>query len=286
MKKTIYYLLFCALIFLLNAPALAADNSENGDVIIAGELYKPGISEEEQSRGMADTRITEGLTENERQMVYFDSLTSMLAALNAGRIDTADLPKCTAEYLAAQNSHYEPVYTFADNKLTLKTSFRIGVMEGRSDLLNNLNSAIAALAEKGILDELKTTYIDDLLEGKEPPPVPPLVITDTPTVRVVVTGDLPPLDYVSADGKAAGYNIALLTALSDVMNVNFELVLSDAGSRAAMLTSGKADAVFWMRNTDSFDSDGKLLKSYDETPEGIVLTDPYFADDQIHVVLK
>lgn len=61
------------------------------------------------------------------------------------------------------------------------------------------------------------------------------VIAGAKTVRVVVTGDLPPLDYVSMDGQPAGYNVALLSELSKVMNVNFELVTADAASRAAML---------------------------------------------------
>ena len=51
---------------------------------------------------------------------------------------------------------------------------------------------------------------------------------------------MPPLDYVSTDGSPVGFNVALLAALSEEMNVNFELVTSNACSRVSMLTSGNA----------------------------------------------
>ncbi len=287
MNKIIYGLLICTMILLtVFSAGIAAENGSDQKQILQGELYKPGITEKDQAE-KTDNYLQDAGTpgENPSQYVYFDSLTAMLAALNAGRIQLAFMPDCTAEYTAAQNDSYTVVSKFPLG-MKLKNAISIGVSDKNADLLKSFNDAIAKLLGNGVLDDLKAKYIDALLNGTEPDPVQLPVIDGVQTVRVVVTGDLPPLDYVSPDGQPAGYNVALLSELSKVMNVNFELVTADAASRTAMLSSGRADAIFWMRKTDLYTMDGTFVKTDDETPAGITISDAYYNSEVRVLVLK
>lgn len=83
--------------------------------------------------------------------------------------------------------------------------------------------------------------------GNEPETIAMPAIEGAETVKVAVTGCLPPMDYVAPDGTPAGYNTAVLAEISTRMNKNIELVQVDSLGRAAALASGAVDAVFWTR---------------------------------------
>ena len=102
-----------------------------------------------------------------------------------------------------------------------------------------------------------------------------------PTIKVAVTGDLPPLDYVSADGKPAGFNTAVLAEIGNRMLRNIELVDIDSGARAAALESNKVDVVFWAIVPIS-----EIIPSDSDKPAGVVLTEPYFKDKIVHLTYK
>ena len=69
------------------------------------------------------------------------------------------------------------------------------------------------------------------------------------TVKIAVTGALPPMDYVAADGTPAGFNTAVLAEIGQRTGKNIELVVVDSLGRAAALASGAVDAVFWTRTS-------------------------------------
>ena len=84
-----------------------------------------------------------------------------------------------------------------------------------------------------------------------------------------MTGDLPPLDYVSEDGSPAGFNTAILAEIAKRLGKNIEVVDIDSGARAAALSSGQIDVIFWV-----------------DKPEGVELSEPYFKDDVEHLQIK
>ena len=47
---------------------------------------------------------------------------------------------------------------------------------------------------------------------------------NAPTIKIAVTGDVPPIDYVAPDGKAAGFNVAILAEIGRKMKINIELM--------------------------------------------------------------
>ena len=89
-------------------------------------------------------------------------------------------------------------------------------------------------------------YIDNL-GGSDPEPITLPAIEGADTIRIAVTGDLPPMDMILEDGMPAGFNTAFLAKLSVLVGVNFELVSIESSARAVALSSGVVDALFWTR---------------------------------------
>ena len=131
---------------------------------------------------------------------------------------------------------------------------------------------------------LKAKYIDYAKDDLKPVAQHSAAITfekfpDAETVKIAITGDMPPLDYIAADGSAAGFNTALLAEIARRLKVNVELVSINAGARAAALSSGRADGVFFFWSNHSIDG------LYD-TPEGVEFTDPYYSYDTFMYIGK
>ena len=96
-----------------------------------------------------------------------------------------------------------------------------------------------------------------------------------------MTGDLPPLDLVLADGTPAGFNTAVLSEISKRINKNIELVTIESNARAAALTSGTVDVVFWVVTPEG----ESPLPANSDTPEGVALTHSYYQDVVVDVGL-
>ena len=94
---------------------------------------------------------------------------------------------------------------------------------------------------KRTLDTLVNEYISHPLEI--PPSVEMPKINGAETIKVGITGDLPTLDLVLADGTPAGFNTVVLAEISRRINKNIELVQINSGARAAALTSELVDVI-------------------------------------------
>ena len=102
------------------------------------------------------------------------------------------------------------------------------------------------------------------------------------TIKVGVTGDIPPMDLVASNGKAAGFNIALLTEIANRAQVNFELVQIESSARPISLSSGKVDAVFWTKGVTC----PVCGATGAEKIEGTLVTESYFSDYAALIKLK
>lgn len=205
---------------------------------------------------------------------YFDTLSSALMALKAQQIDRIDMCQSTAEYIAATNSDVSIRSLHWDD-----FNFEMAMLDKNAALLDSINTAISAMKADGTLETLTSNNIDALINGGDPEKVVMPVIDGAETVRVAVTGDLPPMDYTTAAGEPAGFNMAFLAELSKRINKNIELVTIDSGARIAALSSGTVDALFWARTT----GDAKFQA---DVPEGVKLSDPYFTDGFYGIYLK
>ena len=227
----------------------------------------------------ATSRMAQTAEIRKPKHIFFDNMTTMVAALQARQIDEISTYKVVANYLLAQTNDFEIA---TDRVPKVSDSFCCALREENSALKEEFDAAIKKLTDDGTLDKLTKTYIDDADYTKTPTAVEMPVLDSEQTIKIAVTGDLPPLDYVSADGKAAGFNTAVLAEISKLVGKNFVLVHIDSGARAAALTSKQVDVVFWA----AVPLNETLSPPDCDKPAGIILTVPYFKNEITHVKLK
>lgn len=256
------------------------------------------------------------------EITYYENLDSLLMALNAGQIKIIEIYESVARYLVANNPELLLLYTF-DHTRELNAFARIAVsgllsndfafmfMEDNAALRDKFDAALASITEEE-MNQLIQDHITAAIDGKEVRSVEMPVIDDAETIRVAVTGALPPMDYVTPDGSPAGFSTAVLAEISRRINRNIELVVVESAGRAAALASGAVDVVFWTRTNSEANRFAALSekeriadrKAFEETmsgeeieidekvkemidlsafgqadmPEGTIITAPYFSD--------
>ena len=265
------------------------------------------------------------------RIVYYDSLDTMLLALNAGEIVGLETYGATARYLirsnpgrlymAAQNGG-ESMNAFVNTVCgsLLSNDFAFMFRQDSAALRDAINETIAAMKEDGTLDALIETYIRGVAAGEAPESIALPYTEGAETLRVAITGSLPPLDYVAPDGTPAGFNTAMLAEIGRRMGKNVELVQVDSIGRAAALASGAVDTVFWTRTNhyanlfamldqeerrqwaaETFGAATEeeknalnlILDLIDiipfgagDMPDGTIISDPYYTDAVVPVLTK
>ena len=210
---------------------------------------------------------------------FYDNFNAMLLALEAGEISGLFLTRPVAEYLLAQNSTLK-VSGICGIAAQLGYSFGFLNNEKGQALRAKFDEALSVIKNTGRLDELRAKYLVNP-GTKDPEIVSFAAFSGKETVKVAVTGDLPPLDYMTADGKAAGFNTAILAEIGKYLGVNIEVVQADTAARVPALTSGRVDVVFWFSVFLSPNS-----RKYDITSD-VVVSAPYYTNDgMIFVVGK
>ncbi len=256
------------------------------------------------------------------EIVYFDTLDAMLMALNAGDIDEITIYQAVAQYLTHGDPNLVQIMTFNEDAVgndlahfirrgLLANDFAFMFMEDNTALRDEFDAALQAITDAE-MEKLVQDNITAAINGDEISPIEMPVIEGAQTIKVAVTGSLPPMDYVAADGTPAGFNTALLAEISQRMGKNIELVVVDSVGRAAALASGNVDAVFWTRtsgasnelaaaseeeraergealdqatsgeNRETVEKLRELVNLHDygraDMPEGTIITAPYFHD--------
>ena len=237
-----------------------------------GHLSKLNITPEELQKN-AEAALKAGktklFTSGEKYSatsVFYDSLTSMVMALNAGEVDEISLPEPVAEYVMNVNNGIDIASIVRIPPASLALGFR---KDDDPALRNKFNEALLSMKVDGALTILRAKYIDQPgFDDPEPVKFDKFKNIDK-TIRVAVTGDLPPIDFIAADGTPAGFNTAVLAELASRMKVNIELVNIESGARAAALASKRVDVVFWFEYHK--DDDVQV-----DIPEGIVLSEEYY----------
>lgn len=266
MKRGIAVLAVCVFV-LISVLSAGADT--------IGSLVCIGMTEDDVKQWTSDIAVYEGKDApytNPHTIVFFDDLNSMIMALKSGKIDRVSIGMMGARYIADRNEDL----AVANRQHKAVLGHSIAMLEKDSDVIEAMNVQIRSMIKDGTIDGLKAKYIDQL-GTSEPEPVP-LPETGGKTIRIAVTGDLPPLDLILSDGTPAGFNTAFLAELSKRMNVNFELVSVASSARGLALSSGEVDALFWTRGT--YDEDGNPLPFPLDRIDGVSITIPYLLDNR------
>lgn len=241
-----------------------------------------GLDEDGVRRWTEDVAEAEGRDTsytNTNDIIFFDDVNSMVLALKTGKIDRLSTSYNVASYIVNRNDDLEIV----DKNYPAILGYSMALPSSRADDAKSIDEAIAAMKEDGTIDRLVGTYITDL--GKnEPEPAGFTVKDGRDTIKVAITGDMPSMDLILADGSPAGFNTAFLAELSDRIDKNIELVSVNAPARAVALASGEVDAIFWMRGT--YDRNGSALPYLLDKIEGIYITKPYLMDRRVTVIQK
>ena len=265
MKKLISLFLTLALLLgVLAVPALA-------DGVAFGTLSYLNMTEEEKSsfgvslrRPMMKLLFLHGVLEGDSSWLtngpatyrYYDTLDALLMALQAGELDGVNVPYYTARYLCSTNDglklreefHPENVSGVSEFALSvLSDGFSFMMKEENAELRDAFDAQITAMKEDGTLQKLIDEHIVKVADGGEPAAVAFEKFEGNP-IKVAVTGSLPPMDYVAADGSFAGFNTAVLAEIGKRLEKNIELVQVDSVGRALALSEGTVDVVFWTRS--------------------------------------
>ena len=289
---------------------------------VSGEMLN------EEGAVSAENPYYDGMLDEDPEIVYFNNLDSLVMALDAGQVDAIDLNRSTAEYLCARNDGLTILMDYDVDEVTVLTDFVFNsllnydfsmmLLDENQALADELSEAVIAMEDDGTLEALADAYITPALNG-EIPAVELPVIEGAETIRVAVTGDLPPMDFVSADGVPTGFNVAVLAELGSRIGKNFELVDTTSDARAVALSSGNVDVVFWSRGSvgvrdmreenvswqDLFEfedeEDEAAAEVIDETlvpivdferysdmdtPEGLTVTSNYYHDSMVLVAKR
>ncbi len=208
-----------------------------------------------------------------KEVVSYNNLNDQIAALLAGKIDAIPATKTEADYYVKRNSEMKIV----EAKQKIKTDVVMMLRAEDQALKEDLDKSFAALRENGTLELLKDKWITNLPVSGEPSKIDVPIIDGVKTVYVGLTGAYAPLDYIGADGKPAGYNVALLKEVGKLININFEFVSIEAGARYVALETKKIDVIFSQIYNEEMSSlfQGKYI-----------MTNSYFTGDEICFLVR
>jgi len=275
--------------------------------------------------------LTADLTD---QLIYFDRLTDMISELDSGRISKIMINKSVAEYLVATRDGlaietvrlHEPDEADAFGKFLwnlLYDDFSFMFMEQDSVLRDEMDVVITEMLADGTIARLVDEYITGVGET-DPAPVEIREYPGSQEIRVAVTGDLPPMDLISADDVPAGFSTAVLAEIGKRLARTVVPVPVSAQARSLALVQGNVDVVFWTRSQEylaslsAMDEAGReevrnyIIKSLNSTlaidvfnhmynygdpfaqqdnargdiPEGTIVTTPYLSDPIVLIVKR
>ena len=276
MKKIFTLLIILSLVIMTGCGG-EKPASDAGKIKI-GMITRLNASEKDFGEFMTKIEDTLNVKIASHTPIFFDSLTQMQSAIQAGQIDEISTYRSVARFMLVKEPRFE---VLKDHSLEFIDSFCFALRDDEKDLRDALNKVIKEMQSDGTLDKLVKEYITDVNTDNDPPAVDLPHFDSAPTIKVAVTGDLPPFDFISANGTPSGFNTAVLAEIGKRMLLNIELVNVDSGARAAILTSKQVDVVFWAIVPVS-----EIIPSDVDKPAGVILTEPYFKDKVVHLVFK
>lgn len=241
-----------------------------------GRLSKLNITEDQLNDVLKDIMVNSICN----RYVFYDTMTDMLMALNRGDIVVLETDQNTVRYIASRNEH------IVDRPPYMNPNMLVFCMLLRADdaeLRNQISACITEMTEDGTIETLRQSYIENVIAGEEPGAIQPETFPDARTIKVAVTGDRPPMDYVSPGGEAIGFNTAMITEIAKRLNMNVKLVNVSTQARGIALATGVCDIVFWMEVGDFENWEGADLE---DQPENTVVTAPYLTVPLWWAVLK
>ena len=254
--------------------------ANNAPEVKLGMITHLNATEKKMENILRKVQEESGVPLSKYVITYYDSLNLMNMGIESGSVDQVSLYKSIADYVIANNNKFAIVN---DDKAlaAMSDNFCFAVRKDDAQLKADLDKAIGEMKSDGTLDKLINDYITNVDKGQAPPAIEIPMTDGAEAIKVGVTGDLPPLDYVSAEGKPAGFNTALLAEIAKRLGRNIEVIDLDSGARASALVGKQIDVIFW-----AVVPNGDKMPADIDKPEGVEFTTPYFKDDVTHLKLN
>ena len=276
MRKTISTILAILMVLFVSLPAGLAEEAPVQKYGNIGRLSKLNITEDQLNDVLKDIMVYSICN----RYVFYDSMTDMIMALNRGDIVVLETDQNTVRYIASRNDQIVGRPPYMNPNMLV---FCMLLRADDAELRDQISACLAGMEEDGTIEALRQTYIENVIAGEDPGAIEPQVFPGARTIRVAVTGDRPPMDYVSEGGQPIGFNTALIAEIAKRLNMNVELVSVTCPARGIALATGVCDVVFWMEVGDFENWEGANLE---DQPENTVVTAPYLSVPLWWAVLK
>ena len=266
-------------------------NHQNNDPFDTGVLDYQGTTEEAFQEGFDKLRdyllksdkkaefskdaFLASIMEQRRHFHFYTSLVSLIMELRSGRLEEIILPEAVANNLMAKNIFARNV----QSTQLLESGLSFGFKDDDKELKELFDIVIKDMKADGTLDKLAEEYINGA-ESKDLKAVVPEKFVDAEELKIVVTGDMPPIDMFAENGEPTGYNTAVISEIGKRLKKNIKFVSTEAGGRSAALLSGRADVIFWYRSTYFKNESIPFNDIFKDSPEGVILSETYYSWDK------
>ncbi|MCX6225623.1 MAG: transporter substrate-binding domain-containing protein [Bacteroidia bacterium] len=200
------------------------------------------------------------------KIIEYNRRSDAIMAVLSGKADGITCPSFVAEYYAKRNNSLKVV------EPSEKIPYKVIMVVRKEDetFRNELNRAIGTLYESGRLQSIENEWITNLPLTGEPANIGQMNSAGARKIRVGISGDFPPLDYISADGRPAGFNVAFLSEIGTQLDIKFEFVSLESAARFTALASGKIDVIFFHFKSE------QAPDLFDFNEDKWVMTNPYY----------
>lgn len=216
-------------------------------------------------------------------VVYTNSLNDGLALLRSGKIAAFEILEATARYTVLGNKDLK-LYVQGYRPSTVHTLFN----KEKKDQRDLVDTALQAMLKDGTLDGLRAKWIDNMAADKAPPVVSMPAVEGTAVLKVGITGQEPPLDYLASNSTPSGFCVAVLSEVSRRTGLKIEFVTVKTAERYSALQSGRTDAFLWKTEMGSM-ADNMQAESFediDPSSVNFLFSYPYLETHRSLIVLK
>ena len=279
LKKFFAGILLCGILFTgCGEENNSQTNQATQEVQNVGMLTRLNVSSADVDKMTEEFYASHGGGKNYRKTTYYDNFNSMQLGLTSGQVNEISTYQSVANYMKKQDKNF----VVKEQTVAIYENFCCALRDDENVLREEMNKAIESMKNDGTLEKLTQEYIVNINLDEPPKSIPMQKFDGAETVKVGVTGDLPPLDLILADGTPAGFNTAVLSEIGKRINKNIELVTIDSATRAAALISEQVDVVFWA----VVPAGENPLPQDSDTPKGVQLTDSYYQDQVSNVSMS
>lgn len=247
------------------------DSAQGGDAastakVITGAADLAGAKIAVQEGTTGDTYVTDEVEGAE--ISRFKRIVDAGMDLRNGRVDAVVVDDQVAKDLVAEMTDLEIL-----PDILTEEEYAIAVGKGDSELLDAVNSAVAAMKADGTIDTIRKAYID-----KDEAALAELAAKEAPagaeTLTMGTNAEFAPFEFMSDEGEITGYDVEIAKEIARSMGRELVIENMNFDSLIAALSSGKVDMVIAGMTVD------------EERKQEVDFSDVYYQASQVIIVKK